>query len=84
MSPEMAFKRRQLLQKLLFVFGFLVVRDRTALAAPATVPTPPAGTDAKSAATGAIETEKVTGIGGLFFRAKDPEGNPIELWQPNA
>ena len=36
--------------------------------------------------------EKVTGIGGLFFRARypnarfahlrDPEGNPIELWEP--
>jgi len=26
--------------------------------------------------------EKVTGIGGLFFRARDPEGNPIQLWEP--
>jgi predicted enzyme related to lactoylglutathione lyase len=40
--------------------------------------------------------EKVLGIGGLFFRAQDPEayphghfaclhdpeGNPIELWEP--
>jgi predicted enzyme related to lactoylglutathione lyase len=38
--------------------------------------------------------EKVAGIGGVFFRARDPrahgrfarihdpEGNPIELWQP--
>jgi len=24
----------------------------------------------------------VTGIGGFFFRAKDPEGNAVELWQP--
>ncbi len=24
----------------------------------------------------------VTGIGGIFFRAGDPEGNPIELWEP--
>ncbi len=25
----------------------------------------------------------VTGIGGFFFRTTDPEGNPIELWQPD-
>ena len=27
---------------------------------------------------------RITGIGGLFFRARDPEGNPVELWQPPA
>jgi predicted enzyme related to lactoylglutathione lyase len=26
----------------------------------------------------------VTGIGGFFFRADDPEGNAIELWEPPA
>jgi len=26
--------------------------------------------------------EKASGIGGVFFRARDPEGNPVELWQP--
>ncbi len=26
--------------------------------------------------------ERVHGIGGFFFRARDPEGNPIQLWQP--
>jgi len=28
--------------------------------------------------------ERVLGIGGLFFRSHDPdpEGNPIELWEP--
>jgi len=26
--------------------------------------------------------EEIAGIGGVFFRAKDPEGSPIELWQP--
>jgi hypothetical protein len=35
---------------------------------------------------GTDEMERVDGIGGLFFRAKDPkklaEGNPIQLWQP--
>jgi predicted enzyme related to lactoylglutathione lyase len=24
----------------------------------------------------------VTGIGGIFFKAQDPEGNRIELWGP--
>jgi predicted enzyme related to lactoylglutathione lyase len=26
----------------------------------------------------------VTGIGGMFFKARDPEGNRIELWEPPA
>jgi predicted enzyme related to lactoylglutathione lyase len=25
--------------------------------------------------------ERVTGIGGVFFAAADPEGNGIQLWQ---
>ena len=25
---------------------------------------------------------RVTGIGGVFFRSKDSEGNKIELWEP--
>jgi hypothetical protein len=25
---------------------------------------------------------KITGIGGVFFKAKDPEGNKVELWEP--
>jgi predicted enzyme related to lactoylglutathione lyase len=25
---------------------------------------------------------RVTGIGGIFMSAKDPEGNKVELWQP--
>lgn len=25
---------------------------------------------------------RVTGIGGIFIKAKDPEENRIELWQP--
>jgi glyoxylase I family protein len=77
MSPEeneMNFKRRQLFRKLLFVFGFVIVRDRAGLAALAANPSPPPGTGGKQDANGATEMEKVTGIGGLFFRAKDPEG----------
>ena len=28
------------------------------------------------------EYKKVTGIGGIFFKCDDPEGNKIELWEP--
>jgi predicted enzyme related to lactoylglutathione lyase len=28
--------------------------------------------------------ERVSGIGGVFMRALDPEGNRFELWQPSA
>jgi glyoxylase I family protein len=71
---EMTFKRRQLFRKLLFVIGFVAVRNRAGLAAPTPSPSPSFGTGAKQDANGATEMEKVTGIGGLFFRAKDPEG----------
>jgi len=27
---------------------------------------------------------QVTGIGGVFARIHDPEGNPVQLWQPPA
>jgi predicted enzyme related to lactoylglutathione lyase len=72
----MAFKRRQLLRRLLFVFGAscVVTRERDAIAAVAASATPVKGTDTKSGTAAATETEKVTGIGGLFFRAKDPDG----------
>ena len=70
----MTFKRRQLFRKLLFVVGFVAFRNRAGLAAPAASPSPSFGTGAKQDANGATEMEKVTGIGGLFFRAKDPEG----------
>ena len=26
--------------------------------------------------------KRVTGIGGIFFKATDPEGNRVELWKP--
>jgi hypothetical protein len=34
--------------------------------------------------TTAHQRRGVTGIGGVFFKAKDPEGNRVELWQPPA
>lgn len=69
---EPGLKRRQLLGKLLAAFGsaFIVTRDRMGTAAPAASPTPLAGTGASQ---GTAAMEKVTGIGGLFFRAKDPD-----------
>jgi predicted enzyme related to lactoylglutathione lyase len=27
-------------------------------------------------------SDGVTGLGGVFFRAVDPEGNRFELWEP--
>jgi glyoxylase I family protein len=59
----MHFQRRQLFRILPFAFGssFLMKADKLSIAAQVT--TPPSG---------ATETEKVTGIGGLFFRAHDP------------
>jgi predicted enzyme related to lactoylglutathione lyase len=72
----MAFKRRQLLRKLLFVFGAscVVTRERPGIAAVAASATPVTGTDTKPGIAATTEMEKVTGIGGLFFRAKDPDG----------
>jgi hypothetical protein len=72
----MAFKRRQLLRRLLFVFGVscVVTRERAAIAAVAASATPVKGTDSKPGTAATTEMEKVTGIGGFFFRAKDPKG----------
>ena len=67
-----AFKRRQLFRRLLFVFGSTLIagEEQAGNAAPAGSPTPAAGTLGKQDTT---EMERVIGIGGLFFRAKDPD-----------
>jgi glyoxylase I family protein len=74
----MSFQRRQLLQILSYAFGasFILPRNELAMAAqnpaqPAS-PAPPAKAAAKHESGGA-EMEKVAGIGGLFFRARDPK-----------
>lgn len=74
----MSIQRRKLLQILSCAFGAGVIplRDQFALAAqnpdqPAT-PAMPAQAAAKRE-LGGTEMEKVTGIGGLFFRAHDPK-----------
>jgi glyoxylase I family protein len=75
----MRFDRRQLLRTLSFAFGssFLLGRNRLGITAQTgtqqTTPSPAAGPIVgKGSATG-VEMEKVTGIGGLFFRAHDPK-----------
>lgn len=75
----MRFHRRQLLRTLSFAFGsiFILSRDRLGIAAqtgtqPMTSPPTAGALVRKGVATGA-EMEKVTGIGGLFFRAHDPK-----------
>ena len=73
----MSFQRRQLLQILSYAFGsnFILSRNEFAIAAQnpgqTASPAPPAKADAKHE-LGGMGTEKVVGIGGLFFRAHDP------------
>ncbi len=80
----MLFLRRQLLQTLSFAFGssFILRRNQLAVAAqtavqPKTSPLP-AGAAVRNAIAGGSEMEKVLGIGGFFFRAKDPKA--LALW----
>ena len=80
----MFFPRRQVLRTLSFAFGssLLWSRKQLGMAAqtdvqPKTSPLP-AETAAGDGIAGAAEMEKVLGIGGLFFRAKDPKA--LGLW----
>jgi predicted enzyme related to lactoylglutathione lyase len=76
--------RRQLLRTLSLAFGsnFILGRNQFAIAAqaaeqPKSSPFP-AGTAVHDTIAGGTEMEKVTGIGGFFFRAKDPK--TLALW----
>ena len=75
----MLFQRRQLLRTLSFAFGssFILSRNQLGIAAQTTtqpkVSPPPAGAAVRDGIAGGTEMEKVTGIGGFFFRAKDPK-----------
>src|SRR5258707_2140111 len=75
----MPFPRRQLLPTLSLVFGssFIVGRNQLVIAAQAAVPPklspPPLGVAVRDRIAGGPEMEKVSGIGGFFFRAKDPK-----------
>ena len=80
----MRFHRRQLLGILSFAFGssFILSRDRLCIAAqtgtqPMTSP-PAAGAVVRNGVATGAEMEKVTGIGGLFFRAHDPKA--LGIW----
>lgn len=74
----MSVQRRQVLQFFSFAFGSSVMPLGNQFAIDAQDPAPPASPapSAKPAAKnelGGTEREKVTGIGGFFFRAHDPE-----------
>jgi len=76
----MSFQRRELLRLLPLAFGSTFILSRSEFDAagqtatqPTIPPPPPAGKAAKHELTGGVEMEKVTGIGGLFFRAHDPK-----------
>jgi glyoxylase I family protein len=74
----MGFQRRQLLRILSLACGSSFVLSRTQLGIAAQTATPPttsppaAGAAVSHGSAGETEMEKVTGIGGLFFRAHDP------------
>jgi glyoxylase I family protein len=80
--------RRQLLQTLSFGFGssFILRSNEFGIAAPPPTQTPtqpkvyppPAGDAVRDGIAGGTEIEKVMGIGGFFFRAKDPKA--LALW----
>ncbi len=80
----MLFQRRQLLRTLSFAFGssFIWSRNQLGLAAqsatqPKLIP-PSVGIAVRDGSATGTGIEKVTGIGGFFFRAKDPKA--LALW----
>jgi catechol 2,3-dioxygenase-like lactoylglutathione lyase family enzyme len=78
----MGFPRRQLLRSLSFAFGSSFFLGRTGIhaqSAPNPSPAPAAAAPVIAPVIApAAEMEKVTGIGGLFFRAHDPKA--LGLW----
>jgi len=70
----MRFQRRQLFRTLSFACGsgFIWNRNQLGIAAQTGLPSP-AGAAVRDGIAGGTEMEKVTGIGGFFFRAKDPK-----------
>ena len=80
----MRFQRRQLLRILSFACGsnFILSRNQLGIAAQTTIQPmispPPTGAAVRYGFARGTEMEKVTGIGGFFFRAKDPKA--LGLW----
>ena len=70
----MLFPRRKLIQNLSFAFGssFILSRNQLGVAAQTAEKT------VRDESAERTEMEKVTGIGGFFFRAKDPKA--LMLW----
>ena len=85
----MPLKRRSVLHLLAFASGWPLVRGRTSSAEALEDPTardselePAQGQpDGKPASDSGLPTERVLGIGGLFFRAKDPKS--LAEWYRN-
>lgn len=74
----MSVHRRQVLQILSYAFGSSIIPLRNQFAIAAQEPAQPASPATPAMATakheqGGAKMEKVAGIGGLFFRAKDPK-----------
>jgi len=74
----MSVPRRQVLQALSFTFGSGFLLPQVEIAVAAQNPTPPASPAPPAQAatqheSGGTEMEKVAGIGGFFFRARDPK-----------
>jgi len=79
----MGFQRRQLLRSLPVLFGSGFIWTRNQLGTAQTDPQPkvspaPADASVRDGITAGTQMEKVTGIGGLFFRAHDPKA--LGLW----
>jgi predicted enzyme related to lactoylglutathione lyase len=72
----MSFERREFLRILSYAFGssFILLNESVMAQNPAqpATPAPPAKAAAEHA-SGGTKMEKVAGIGGLFFRARDPK-----------
>ena len=75
----MRFQRRELLRTLSFAFGssFIWNGNQVDIAAQTAIQPKgsplPAGAAVRDGISGGTEMEKVSGIGGFFFRAKDPK-----------
>jgi glyoxylase I family protein len=80
----MRFQRRQLLRTVSFAFGSSCILGWNLPGIEAQTTTqpkassPPAGAALRDGIAAGTEMEKVTGIGGFFFRAKDPKA--LALW----
>ncbi len=72
--------RRQMLRTFSLAFGssLILSRNQIGIAGEPEGSPSPAGGAAREAIAGETEMEKVTGIGGFFFRAKDPKA--LGLW----